>query len=260
MRSSILLLTVVLSAALCGCQQLPGSSETSTIRVASDAKFPPFHFEDDDGKVTGHDIELARAVLERAGFRVEVEVVRPYSALLNGLIQGRYQMVAATTGITPERQRRMLFSTPYFTTCQAAVVRAGDAEPQALADLQGQQVGATGSGTSARAVENMTGVVRVILPQGTDGLASLTAGDIDALIIDEFEAVTAARESAGRLRVLPEPVALEHYGLVMARDAHGLKLQVDRALELLRRNGTLERLRKEFGVDRGEDWPVMWPQ
>ena len=30
--------------------------------MASDAKFPPFHFEDEDGRATGHDIELARAV------------------------------------------------------------------------------------------------------------------------------------------------------------------------------------------------------
>ncbi len=260
MRSSIPLFTLILAATLSGCGQPRTAMQRSTIRVASDAKFPPFHFEDDDGNVTGHDIELARAVLERAGFQVEVEVVRPYSALLNGLIQGRYQMVAATTGITPERERRMLFSTPYFTTCQAAVVRSGDDEPQSMAELQGKQVGATGTGTSARALENMSGVIRVRLPQGTDALAAVRAGDIDALIIDEFEAVAAARDSAGALRVLPEPVALEYYGLAMPRDAHGLKVQVDRALELLRRNGTLERLRIEFEVDRGEDWPVVWPE
>ena len=244
----MLKLLVFLGAAL-------GTTQAPVLRIASDATFPPFHFIDESGEPTGFEIALAKLVAEREGFRPHV-VVLPYDELLPGLAAGAHHLVAATTGITPERDTLYLFSKPYFETCQAALVRVGENEPETLAELSGRRVGAGGAGTSARALAGLQGVEAVTLGKGEAGVPFLEEGKIDALIVDEFGAVRTARASNGRLRVLAEPVALERYAFVLSLDSSDLKDAFDTAIEALEREGRLEELRKEFGVERDEDWPV----
>ena len=241
-------LLILLGAAL-------GVAQTPSLRIASDATFPPFHFLAEPGGPTGFEIELARLVAERQGFRPEV-LVLPYDDLLPGLARGAHHLVAATTGITPEREKLYLFTRPYFETCQAALVRVGENEPKTLAELSGRRVGAAGEGTSARALAHLQGVEAVPLGKGEAGVPFLEQGRIDALIVDEYGAVRTARASNGRLRVLPEPVALERYAFVLSLGACDLKVSLDSALESLEREGLLDELRKKFGVDRDADWPV----
>jgi ABC-type amino acid transport substrate-binding protein len=231
------------------------AAQTPALRIASDAAFPPFHFLADAGEPTGFEIELARLVAERAGFQPEV-LVLPYDDLLPGLATGAHHLVAATTGITPEREKLYLFTRPFFETCQAALVRVGESEPKTLAELSGRRVGAAGEGTSARALAGLRDVEAVPLGKGEAGVPFLEEGRIDALIVDEYGAVRTARASNGRLRVLPEPVALERYAFVLALAARDLKVSLDSALEAIEREGLLEELRRKFGVERDSDWPV----
>jgi ABC-type amino acid transport substrate-binding protein len=226
------------------------------LRIASDATFPPFHFIDAASTPTGFDIELARLLAERAGFQPLV-VVRPYDDLLSGLRTGAHDLVAATTGVTPEREKLYLFTRPYYETCQAALVRVGPGEPGTTGDLKGRRVGAAGAGTSARALRGIAGAKQVPLGKGQAGVPSLEEGVIDALILDEFGAVAAARASKGRLRVLPQPVAPELYAFVLAQGRDDLKLTLDRALEKLERDGGLKALAVRFGLERDETWPVQ---
>lgn len=229
------------------------------IVVATDAAFPPFHERTADGAIVGYDIDVVREALRRGGLECEVRVVRPYAALFDGLLSGSHDVVAATTGITPERRERFRFSPPYFKTCQAVIVRIGPGEPNSLAELEGRRVGAAGDGTSARALTELKGVTPVKLEGGADGVPALLERRIDAFIIDEFEAVPFARARAAELRVLPEPAALESYGLVTAPGRGRLWRVLNAAIDEMSRDGTLDRLRAARGLVRGDDWPVRLP-
>ena len=253
----------LLAASAGGCGAERGATPPTLI-IASDATFPPFHYIA-DGTATGFDIELAALVARRAGFEPRI-VVRPYEQLFTGLREGAHDLVAATTGVTPERELEHLFTRPYFETAQAILVRVGPDEPAGLADLVGRRVGAGGDGTSARAMMGIEGAEPVVLGSGETAEAIiderggavpvLEDGFVDALIVDEFDAVRAARASNGRLRALPEPAALEEYAFVLRLGRHELKALLDRALGELEEEGALDSLRREFGVIRDSDWPV----
>lgn len=252
MRSRFALLVpallVAVFAAACGAGDPPA------LRIASDATFPPFHFLDEEGNPTGFDIELARELARDAGLEPQLSVL-PYDELFMGLTAGTHDVVAATTGITVERQAVYLFSTPYFSTCQAALVRNADNEPAALADLATATVAASGNGTASAAMLSLEAGQHRSIDDG-EGVRLLNEGTIDAWIVDEFDAVQTARASADRLRVLPEPVAVEDYGLVLAVHDAALKQTLDQSLSALSNDGRLAELRARFGVDRDADWPV----
>jgi ABC-type amino acid transport substrate-binding protein len=249
MKQLLVTLGLLLSVACTTNTTPPG------LRIASDATFAPFHFLDENETPTGFDIELARAVAIEAGFVPQV-VVLAYDELFSGLQANTHDMIAATTGITPEREQLYLFSAPYFATCQVAVVRAGPGEPQSLADLRGARIGAGGAGTSFKAMQTIAGE-HVRLAEG-QGEAALADGSIDAWLVDEFDGVAAARGAQGNLRVLPDPVALEHYGFVIGHDRQELKDRLNWGLAALVERGEVARLRARFGVERGPDWPVSW--
>ncbi len=245
-------MTLLVWVAACAAPPAPAGLEPLTI--VSDATFPPFHYLDDSGAPTGFDIELARLMAERAGFRPTVSVL-PYDQLFAGLRLGLHDLVAATTGSTPERATEFLFTAPYFETCQAALVRTGEGEPTSVADLEGRPVGASGTGTAARAMRSIDGAEPVPLEE--EGVAPLEAGLVDAIIVDEFDAVDMARASGGRLRVLAAPIVSEQYVFVLARGRDELQRSLDRALASLQADGNVAELRARFGLDRDSEWPVV---
>ena len=222
--------------------------------IATDATFPPFHFVNEDGAVTGFDVELAREVAQHAGYKADVRVVA-YQELFQGIRDGTHDLVAATTGITAERREQYLFSQPYFETCQAAVVRTGANEPRRLIELRERPIGASGSGTSRQAMYETLAGEHLRVPDG-QGPTMLASRRIDAWIVDEFDAVAFARASFGEYVVLPDPVATEAYGFVMAKGRRELKKELDAALEALRASGRIDELKKRFGVVRDREWPV----
>ena len=96
--------------------------------------------------------------------------------------------------------------------------------------------------TSASAAHRIERATVVETTRWRDSLAALRAGDVDAVIIDEFEAVPFARD-ADDLRVLPDPAAIESYGLVLRRDDVALRRSLDAALDAMEADGTLAALR-----------------
>ena len=253
LRTRILHCFLLLAAAACGGPAT--GDDPPSLRIASDATFPPFHYLDDEGTPTGLDLALAEEAARRAGYAAEV-VVRPYDVLFAELLEGRHDLVAATTGVTPEREARYLFTRPYFSTAQVVIVRTGPGEPGTLGDLEGRRVGAAGEGTSAAALGTLADVERVVLGKGQAGVPALEGGEIDALIVDEFDAVAAARASEGRLRVLREPVAREDYAFVLTPGRASLKAELDAALDTMEQEGRFAEIRSAFGVERDADWPV----
>ena len=253
-----LIVLLINSGASLGCQR----TKTPTLLIATDAAFAPFHYLDEAGNPTGHDIELARQVAIRAGYEPQFVVVSPYRDLFTGLVAGDFDMIAATTGITPKRQEIYLYSEPYFTTCQAAIVRRGDDEPKSLSNLRNKPIAAP-AGTSSVAAANTLQPQTIQQVAGSaEGLAALlTQVDGDyaatAYICDEFEAVKLANENE-RLTVLPEPVLLERYGFVMRLEDVALKKQIDKALQALAIERITYKLRSHFGLERPKDWPIKF--
>ena len=241
-----------------GCQ----SSSVPTLRIATDAAFAPFHYLDEAGKPTGFDIELARQVAIRAGYEPQFVVVSPYRDLFTGLVAGDFDMIAATTGITPKRQEIYLFSEPYFTTCQAAIVRKGDDEPQVLSSLRNKPIAAPAGTSSVAAARSLQPRILLQVSGSIEGLTALLTqvdGDYVAIayICDEFEAVALAGENE-RLTVLSEPVLLERYGFVLRLNDEELKKQIDAALQALTQERITYKLRSQFKLERPSNWPIKF--
>lgn len=115
--------------------------ERGVMRVSTDANYAPQSYFDEQTKTwTGFDIEVAYEVGRRLG--VKVEFVTPdWSAVTAGNWAGRWDVSIGSMTITPERQKVLDFTPPYYYTAGQFGVRADLKDViRGLSDLEGKTV------------------------------------------------------------------------------------------------------------------------
>jgi len=95
---------IVLSA--CGRDQ-------SVLRVGMDLKYPPFETVDLENKPRGISVDVANALGEFLGRKVEI-VNTDFGSLIPSLQAGEIDIIIASMSITPARSEIVDFSNPYF--------------------------------------------------------------------------------------------------------------------------------------------------
>jgi polar amino acid transport system substrate-binding protein len=86
----------------------------------------PYSYADTDGRVTGAQPEVARAVLGRIGVSGLDAVQVPFHELIPRLREGQFDLVAAGMTVTPDRCREVAFTRPDFVAYPAFLVREGN--------------------------------------------------------------------------------------------------------------------------------------
>lgn len=91
-------------------------SQRPQIRFLTGTDFPPFNSLSEDGRLTGYNIDLIRAICQELALtsRCQIEA-RPWDELQKALQQN--QADALVAGLMPDRQQRQFlsFSQPYFS-------------------------------------------------------------------------------------------------------------------------------------------------
>ena len=147
--------------------------------------FKPYAYKDDNGNLTGTDVETLRAVLDAMGGKIAEAKSTDWGALIPGVKANRFDVVAAGMFVTPKRCAEVQFSEPTFGIQQAMVVAKGN--PKGLTNYeslaeQGLKVGVV-SGSAQKGYATAVGIDEANisqLPDNPTGVAALRAGRIDA--------------------------------------------------------------------------------
>lgn len=107
-----------------------------TITVGTEGTYAPFTYHDKDGKLTGYDVEVTRAVADKLGVKVEFKETQ-WDSMMAGLKAGRFDVVANQVGLTsPERQATFDKSEPYSWSGAVLVARK-DSNIKSIDDIKG---------------------------------------------------------------------------------------------------------------------------
>src|SRR6185436_20863041 len=81
--------------------------------VGTEGVYSPFSYHDPaTGQLVGYDVDVARAVADKLGVKVEF-VETPWDSIFAALEANRFDMVANEVTITPERTAKYDLSNPY---------------------------------------------------------------------------------------------------------------------------------------------------
>lgn len=194
-----------------------------TLVVAVNPNWPPMEMKDNQGKITGYEIDLIKAMGETAGFQVKfVEV--PWGTIFNGLEKGKYDAVLASVSITDSKKDKYDFSEPYFTTEQLFVVpKAKREEP-----LREKSIAAFKLTTGAEALRlyQKVNIAFYTVEETDKAFMDLSKGFIDGVLCDSPMAVDYATcnnkykdKFALTTCMLPDGVQIpnENYGIAVRK-------------------------------------------
>jgi polar amino acid transport system substrate-binding protein len=271
LRLSLALLVTVLAlgAAACGSDSGSGSSATpaaattaaadtctkdtldlkapGTLTVGTDKPAYPPYFEDDkpeNGK--GFESAVAYAIADKLGFTAdEVKwVVVPFnSSYAPGPKQ--FDFDVNQISITPARQKRVDFSTPYFTAPQAVVAlkKAPAAKAKSLSELASAKLGVQVGTTSLDAV---TATIKPstqpqVFNDSNDTVRALKDGRVDAIVVDLPTAfyLTGAEIPSATITGQFQAPGGDTWGALMEKDSK-LTTCVSKAIDELKSSGELQ--------------------
>ena len=162
-----------------------------------DAAFPPFSYIDKNGNPTGFDVEAIQWIANEMGFEVKIVPV-DWDAIIPTLKAGNIDLIASGMTITPERQKQVDFTDPYWRINLAVVVREVKGDDGALvpqynifsAVAPGRTIGVQRGTTSQDwLTENLidagVGIKLKLYDNFLLALEDLLIGRIDAVVMDE---------------------------------------------------------------------------
>ena len=266
-RSAACLLSLVLlgTAVLTGCSsqsndQATGAAtgdllaqiqEKGEIVIAMEGTWAPWTYHDESDELVGYDVEVGKAIAEKLGVTATF-VEGEWDGLLAGLDAGRYDIMVNGVGITPERQEKYDFTTPYAYNRTAVIVRGDYDEISSMEDLNGKKTANTISSTYAEQAEAYGATVT-----GVDDLNQtielLLAGRIDATL--NAEVVFADYQKAhpeANIKIAAYSDDVERVAIPVRKSADTATLlaAINQALAELDADGTLTELSvKYFGTD-----------
>ena len=238
---------VALAALVAGCGG--GSSSTSEetssggggekLTVGSDIPYPPFE-QGKPGEYTGFDVELMEAIGEKIGREAEFQDTS-FETIFRDVGQGKFEAVASAATITPEREKEVAFSDPYYLSEQAILVKEGS-EIKGLSELEGKTVGAQQGTTGLELGKEKANASELRpYPEGPDAINALKAGTIEAVIIDAPVAQNAIEEEGG-VEIAEKVPTEEEYGFAVAKGNTELLEEINKGLEEVISDGTYTKI------------------
>ncbi len=241
-------MVLLCTALLSGCSSKMGGGEP--LRVGVMADYPPIIFKNEDGSLNGLEAEFARGLGDALSRPVEFYQYS-LAGLFAALDSGEIDIVMSGISVTEERQRHYLFSLPYTTIGQMAMIRQDDAPristPGALFHSQfrvGYKNGTTGE---AMVMDRVDGVSKGF-DSNEAAMQALMDGDIDVFVHDAPTVWNLAnhRDYPVKLLGLYTPLTREQLAWVMRKDNRSLKSDVDAVLKEWMNSGELIRLKHKW--------------
>ena len=244
---SLLAVAVAVAAVNAEARTFEEIKKEGKIVAASEGAFPPFNFFEGK-KVVGFEIDVGDELAKRMGVQIEWKSLA-FDALLAGLQQDRWDMVIASFGITPERQKAVDFTDPHYCTGGVIISKAGKVKTQQ--DLQGKVVVVQTGTTYLENVKKLKGVKTVKnFPKDTDARSAVVAGRADAWVTDKFVAKEALEKDKKAGLVMGDFLFVEQVATAVKKDNKSLTDAINKALAEMMADGTYEKLSKKyFGED-----------
>ena len=236
-------------------QEAAGELDKSkTYVLGMDDTFAPMGFRDEKGELVGFDVELAQKAAEEMGIKIEYQPI-DWTVKETELDSGNIDFLWNGYSITPEREKKVLFSDPYMDNRQI-IVTLKDSPVNSKADLAGKRVTVQGESSALEAVMKDEAFVNALAEPpveyatNTECFKDIEAKRCDAIVVDEVLARYYMKQNGeDKYKVLEDNFGEEQFAVGMRKDDVALQEALNKALAKLKEDGTYDEIYKKYFAD-----------
>ena len=250
-------LTAVLAGVLATCSMAYAASdelsqiqESGTLKVGVEGTYPPYTYHDDDGTLTGFDVDVAKAIADKLG--VEADFTESaWDSLLAGVDSGRLDTVINAVSITDEREEKYDFAGPYFYITQQIVVAKDNDDIVDMDSLKGKKMANTAT-TAYLGILEDAGASLVQINTADEAVSLIQSGRADFTTFNSvvFNEYLQQHPDANLKVAFVIPDVIDEYGVPVKKGEDSLLDAIQTAIDDLKEDGTLSQLSLDyFGTD-----------
>lgn len=221
-----------------------GHAQQSSLRVAVIDNSPPLSYLDADGKITGFNVSLAEALCAEMKVKCTL-ILTKLEYLIDDLAAGKYDFAALAFLVTPERQKKILFTQPVYRSTTIWLAKPGIFPGEKSARVS------TFRGSQQEKYAKVQGWNYISSHDYTEFIEQVAAGVTNAMIVPLMTGIALQRKAEFLdLGLVPTPLRITElegdacFGVNPKRAE--LKDKLDKSLMAIREQGVYSRINTQF--------------
>lgn len=205
-----------------------------------------FQSPEDPTKIIGFEKEIADAIATQLGVESEFHQ-NSWDGLIPGLNKNLYDAVVNTLVITPERQKNIDFSIPYYITSELLLVNTNNETIHGLEDCKNKNVGTLRNSKAADILNAHKEINTHLYTLELNALTDLGNGRLDAVLIDAPIALYYAG-AIPTIKLINKPIGTIIYGIAVKKGNKTFLEAINKAIKELQKSGEIRVILERWGL------------
>ena len=222
------------------------------IIIGLDDEFAPMGFRDENGKLVGFDIDLAKEMGKRLGVKLEFKPIG-WDKKKEAITSGDVDIIWNGLDITDKRKEYMIFTKPYMDDRQIFLIKDGsDQNINSEGDLAEKIVGVQSGSTAENYFEQEKALKNSFAgfkgyEKFKDGLDALTKDEIDVFVCDELIARYEINQHPGKFNIIDVKTGfVTEVGIGFRKEDVELRDKVQKVFDKMVKDGTARKISKKW--------------
>lgn len=221
-----------------------------TLRVATNAVFPPFEFVNSQtGAMQGFEVDVVKAMAQAMGKELQLEQLG-FDAIIPAILSGTYDVGASGFSVTPERARKVLFTMPFYKSgLTILTVKGNEGSIKSFDDLKGKKISVQLGTTSMSFARKIEGAEVSTFNNAGEAILNLIGGNCDAVINDKPVTdyiLTQNKNMASKTVHLPVMASADMFAMVVSKKNKALCEEMNAALKQIKADGTFDKIHEKW--------------
>jgi len=226
-------------------------ADTLKLRIGTEGAYPPFNYFDKDGKLTGFDVNIAKALCKEMQADCEFITVK-WADIITDLQAGKFDIIVCSMAYTDERAKVMEFSAPYYRSHSVFIGDPDKFSDSTAETLAGARISASEATIQSEFLSKFYGKSTLTFTKDQPTAQKLLIdGKVDLVLGDAIELLDFMQSpEGGKFGYIGDPVSsefLQSTAHITARKGNkDIIDKVNHAIEAIRLDGTYDRVNDAY--------------
>ncbi|RMP59887.1 hypothetical protein ALQ18_03170 [Pseudomonas marginalis pv. marginalis] len=232
------------------------------LKVGTTPTYVPFEMTDKQGRIVGFEIDLLQAMSRALGVKLELVAV-PYSELLPGLIEKKFDLIGSGMTVTQARNLQLNFSDSFIVVGQTVLLHpslAGKISSIEDLDDASYRIAAAEGTTGEAAAKRFLGAAQLSsFATADEAVRQVAEGKADAFVNDApYNLIAMTRPENRALLSLEQPFTFEPLAFGLKKGDYDSLNWINHFLNQVAQDGTYDRLHDKWFNDTAWMADIDW--